>query len=92
MSTTASAVLLTNGSATSDGVYYPGGISVFSLVLSGGTVTLEQLGPDNTTWLAVTSAIASNTRSANLNLTPGKYRANVSGSTGVYARLDRVPY
>lgn len=92
MSTSASAVLLTNGSATSSGVYYPGGLSIFSLVLSGGTVALEQLGPDNATWLAVTAAIATSSRSGNLQLQPGTYRANVSGSTGVYARLDRVPY
>jgi hypothetical protein len=93
MTDAASAVLLENASATGNPVFYPGGLGVISVVLTGGNVTIEQLGPDNTTWLAVTGALTSSSRSPNNNLAPGQYRAAVAGgATGVWARIDRVPY
>jgi hypothetical protein len=93
MTNSASCVMIENGSATSPPVYYSGGLGVVSVILTGGNVTIEQLGPDGVTWLAVTAAITTSSRSPNNNLAPGQYRANVAGgATGVWARIDRVPY
>lgn len=93
MTNTASAVLLENANATGAPVVYSGGLGVISVILTGGTVTIEQLGPDGVTWLAVTGAISASSRSPNNNLAPGQYRAAVAGgATGVWARIDRVPY
>jgi hypothetical protein len=99
MSTTASAVLLENASATGNAVYFPGGVATFTVIANfgAGNVTLEMLGPDGTTWIAsVYPAITSNSvnRAFNfINYPPGQYRATVNGgATAVWARLDRVPY
>jgi hypothetical protein len=97
MATTASAVLLENGSATGDWVYFPGGNAVFSVVATfgGGTVALEVLGPDGATPILIDPAGNTNRyiRAINsLAYAPGQYRAVVAGgATGVHARLDRVP-
>lgn len=98
MSTTASAVLLENASATGSAVYFPGGVATFTVIANfgAGNVTLEMLGPDGTTWIPnVITAQTSNVvlRGQNLiNYPPGQYRATVNGgATAVWARLDRVP-
>ncbi len=89
--TTASVVFLENASASSDWKTYPGGLAIFSVLMTGGNVTLEQLGPNGSTALAVTSALAFSTLTQ-VNLAAGSYRATVAGgATGVWARLDRVP-
>lgn len=46
--------LLSNASTTGPAVGWPGGVGVFSAsgTWGGGTVTLEFLGPDGTTYLA----------------------------------------
>lgn len=97
MANTASAVLLENGSATGNWVYFPGGNAVFSVVANfgAGTVALEVLGPDGATAILIDPASSANRygRAVNsLAYAPGQYRAVVAGgATAVYARLDRVP-
>lgn len=94
---TASAKLLSDASATGGWVSYPGGPSVVSVVgsFSGGTVTLEVVGPDGATPVIV-SSFAANGRSpgaAGLPLAPGQYRGAITGVvTGVHMAVERVPY
>lgn len=56
----------------------------------GGTVTLQRLGPDTTTWLtAVTAFSASGTQLA--DLASGNYRFAIATATAVYAAIVRIP-
>jgi hypothetical protein len=97
MATTASTVLLENGSATGPWLYFPGGIATIAIQANfgAGNVAVEYLMPDGATALSLTGSITANTlvRSANAQLhPPGRYRAVVSGgATAVWVRMDRVP-
>lgn len=72
------------------GGYYA--ISVLATWNSSGTVTLERLMPDGTTYVAVG---ASTTFSANgsvvVQLPPGQYQWTIATATAVYASAVRVP-
>ncbi len=57
---------------------------------SGGSVTLQILGPDGSTWIAVTAAWLAN-GTAVLALPPGNYRFAITTATGVYVNLARIP-
>ena len=97
MSTTASAVLLENGSATGAGVYFPGGTATVEIIANFGlgSVSVEKLGADGVTWLNVVSPQTSNILfrpASSLAYPPGIYRAFVAlGPTGAWVRMDRVP-
>lgn len=82
-------VLLNNASATGSAVQWDGGRGVFSVVATfgGGNVALQYLGPDESTWLTVGSALTANGL-ASFDLPPGRIRAAVTTATGVYARAD----
>jgi hypothetical protein len=82
---------LQNASATGGTFNLTGGIYLVSCIGTGfGTVTLQKLGPDSTTWqTAATAFAASNTETA--YLPPGQYRWAVSGASGVYTAVERVP-
>ncbi len=56
----------------------------------GGTVTLQILGPDGTTWVSVTAAWTAN-GTALVELPPGNYQFAVTTATGVYVSLSRIP-
>lgn len=56
----------------------------------GGNVVMEQLGPDEATWLTVTDPITAN-GGFTLYLPPGKYRINLTTATGVTMAITRVP-
>ena len=100
----ASAVLLTNASATGSWVAWPGGRGVFSVdgTFGGASVYLNYRSPDGTSGLRVQvlaqdgklTAVALTAEGGYLaDLPPGQVRAEVSGGTpsALYARLDRVP-
>lgn len=91
----AAADLLSNASATGAAVTWPGGKGVFTVVgsFSAGTVSLQFLGPDGTTWIDVgTSTTVTAAACAAFELPQGQLRASVSGGTpsGLYARVARV--
>jgi len=69
-----------------------GGLYQFAVVATfgGGSVKIENLGPDGSTWLSVSSAIVANGGETD-NLPPGAYRFNVATATAVYARVARIP-
>ncbi len=90
--------LLDNAAATSAGAYWAGGRGFFTAVATfgGGSVTLQYLGPDNTTWLVAqqpdaTDAALTANGGVLFELPPGQIRAAVVTATAVYARADRVP-
>lgn len=89
------AVLLSNASATGSAVYWPGGIGAFTAVgtFSGTTVTLQYLGPDQTTWVAAgTNATCTAACNSVFYLGEGYIRAQVSGGTpsALYAEARLV--
>lgn len=80
-------------------VFFPGGLASFSAVASAwnaSTATLNVLGPDGATALAVGSSttVTANAFVGGLNLPSGQYEIVVSGGTptGLYVALDRIPY
>lgn len=95
--------LLSNASATptaptgeTANQLWPGGQGVFSCVgtFSGATVTLNFLGPDGATLIAVGTNTTLTAAGAGLfYLHPCQIIASVSGGSpsGLYARADRVP-
>jgi hypothetical protein len=58
---------------------------------SAGSATLEQLGPDGTTWLSVATALSAN-GGVTLYLPPGKYRWTIATATAVYVMVTRIPH
>jgi hypothetical protein len=83
------ASLLSNASATGSAVVWGGGRGVFAVTATfgGGSVTLQYLGPDESTWLTAATALTANGLIA-FELPPGKIRAAVTTATAVYARAD----
>lgn len=88
-------MLLSNASATGSAVQWGGGTGVFTCVgtFGGGTVTLQFLGPDESTWVTMgfdTTLTANG--SGMFTCPPGKIRAAVSGGTpsALYANAEQV--
>jgi hypothetical protein len=83
--------LLSNASATGAAVQWGGGRGVFAVVATfgGGSVTLQYLGPDETTWLTGATALTANGLIA-FELPPGRIRAAVATATGVYANAEQT--
>jgi hypothetical protein len=80
--------LLANASATGASMTWRGGKGSFLVrAASYGTVTLQFLGPDGTTWIAAGSdTTLTADGGGNFELPPGQIRAAISGATGVYAK------
>lgn len=84
-------VFFSNISVTSSNFELKGGKYTFAVIGTGfGTVTLQMLGPDNSTWLSVSADIAANGGSV-LDLCPGQYRVAIATTTAVYASVTRIP-
>lgn len=84
--------ILEDASATSEPLKWVGGRGTFEAVAGvWGTVTLEYLSPDDSTWVAMgsdTTLIANG--GGVFTIGPGTLRAAVSGATGVYAIIHRA--
>lgn len=82
--------LLENASATSGAFNWPGGRGVFSAVATwgGGSVTLQYLGPNGSTWLTAATALTADGLVA-FELPPGRIRAAVATATAVYAQAEQ---
>lgn len=58
----------------------------------GGSVKLQTLGPDNTTWLSVSSGTDFAAAGyATIDLPSGQYRFTIATATAVYATVYRIP-
>ncbi len=87
--------LVINGSVVAGPVFWPGGVGTFTAVSSswsGGTATLQYLGPDGATWI---TAGTNTTCTANCGgvayLPPTQIKVVVSGSpTALYANIAQV--
>ena len=90
---TASVNLLSNASATSAGMQWPGGKGVFAAKATwgGGSVAFQYLLPDNTTWATPEDGTLSADGGFVFELPPCMIRAEVTTATAVYARADRIP-
>lgn len=87
--------LLSNASATGSTVNWLGGKGNFAVVgtFGGGTVKLQALGPDGSTYIDVPNASLSAAGMVLFELPAGKIQAVVTGGTpsGLYAKAARVP-
>ena len=92
MSSTHSAQLLTNGSATSVAFQWPGGKGVFAVKATGyGTVALQYQLPDGVTWVTPTDGSLSADGGVIFELGPCPIRAAVATATAVFASATRIP-
>lgn len=86
MNTTAQ--LFSNIAATTAAFTWRGGKGTFLAVATfgGGTVKLQTLGPDGTTWIdAGTDTTLTAAGGGNFELPAGQLRVNVATATAVYA-------
>jgi len=88
-------MLLSNASATGSAAQWGGGTGMFACVgtFGGATVTLQFLGPDESTWVAMgadTTLTAAG--GALFTCAPGRIRAAVSGGapSALYANAEQV--
>jgi hypothetical protein len=91
MATSTKAVTFSNISATTAAFTLRGGKYAFTVhaPFGGGSVTLQTLGGDGTTWIPVSSQTAAN--SVAVDLAPGQYRIAVATATAVFVIVGRVP-
>lgn len=79
-----------NISATTAAFTLTGGkFGVCVIGSSFGTVTLQALAGDGSTWVTALTAFSANGYAA-VDLPPGQYRFAVSGTTGVYANVTPI--
>lgn len=88
----ASLELLSNASATSAPMIWPGGRGWFAVKATwgGGNVALHYMLPDGTTYVAAIAALTADGGAA-FELPPCKVKAVVTTATGVYAQAARIP-
>lgn len=84
------------GVSASASVPWPGGRSAVTVVATAfgvGSINLQILGMDNSTWINVNSTFLSNQLYL-FDAPPGQYRMNnaASSAIGVNAALVRIPY
>lgn len=69
-----------------------GGMYAAMVVATGaGTVDLQILGPDGSTWIAAMTQITTSPKYQTAQLQPGKYRWATAGFTAIYATIARIP-
>lgn len=92
MAASAGLRLLENASATGSAMQWPGGRAVFAVTATfgGGTVKLQMLGPDGSTWIDVADGSLTAAGTKVVEVPVGQVRANVATATAVYASLQRV--
>lgn len=83
--------LVSNASATGNGMTFVGGRSAFiaEATFGGGTVKLQAQSPQGT-WIDVSGGSLTANGFVLLDLPPGQYRANIATATAVYAWLVRA--
>ena len=86
-------VKVENASATGAATNLRGGKYLFAAVatFNGGTVGVEMLMPDGSTWTAISALSITAAGVATADLPPGQYRISIATATAVYAALTRVP-
>lgn len=68
-----------------------GGLYAVETVSTGaGTLSLQRLLPNSSTWISVVT-VATTTSYGTVQLARGQYRWSVSGFTGNWAAVNRIP-
>jgi hypothetical protein len=83
-----------NIAATTAAFQLQGGLYAIDTVATfgGGSVKLQKLAGDGSTYLSVSSATDFTAAGfASVNLPPGQYRLTIATATAVYAELSRIP-
>lgn len=86
--------LASNVAATTAAFELKGGKYAVAVVATfgGGSVKLQMLGPDSTTYLSVASGTDFTAAGyGTVDLPPGQYRWTIATATAVYAVVCRVP-
>jgi hypothetical protein len=85
--------LLSNASATSGWVSWPGGMGDFRVeaTFGGGNVTLQCEAPNGTAIAVGSSTTLTANGRGTFELAAGRIRAAVTTATGVYASVYRIP-
>jgi hypothetical protein len=94
MATAVDAVEFANIAATTAAFKLKGGYYICACIGTGfGSVDLQCLGPDQSTWLATPTAthFAANGCVATGYLPPGQYRFAIATTTAVFASVAGVP-
>lgn len=83
---------ITNASATSSAFYLRGGKYgvVVSATFGGGTVTLQILSPDGTTYVTALTAFSA-AGYATVDLPPCQCKLAIATATAVYAAVSPIP-
>jgi hypothetical protein len=91
MATSTEAVTFSNISATTAAFTLRGGKYAFTVnaTFGGGTVKLQTLGGDGSTWIDVASQTAN--ASVAVDVCPGQYRIAIATATVVFVIVGRVP-
>ncbi len=93
MATATEAVVFSNiGATTAQFALRGGRYSFMSKSTGTGTIDLQILLPDGSTWQAVaTQVTATSGYQGGIDLPPGQYRVAIATFTGVYAAVCRIP-
>jgi len=94
MSVAGEAVKFSNIDASTSAFSLRGGRYAVAVVATfgGGSVKLQALGPDGSTYLSVASGSDFTAAGfAVVDLPPGKYRLTIATATAVYASVVRIP-
>lgn len=94
MATATDGNLASNISANSSAFQLRGGKYAVAAVATfgGGSVKLQALGPDGSTYLSVASGTDFTAAGyGTVDLPPGQYRWTVATATAVYASVTRIP-
>jgi hypothetical protein len=94
MSSAVDAQLFSNISATTAAFRLDGGYYMVAAVATfgGGSVELQALGPDQSTWLSLPTALKLTAAGMIAGyLPPGQYRFTITTATAVYCSVAGVP-
>ena len=85
---------LLNNAAAGNGTPFnlSGGLYAIATVATGtGTIDLQILGPDGSTWIAAMTQITATSKFQTQQLPPGSYRWATASFTAIYASVARIP-
>lgn len=69
-----------------------GGLYAISFVLTGtGTIKLQRLGPDNSTYVDATDSFTTTTGFFSIYLPTGTYKFTIATFTNPFVGIDRIP-
>lgn len=96
-STSSDGKLFSNIAATTSAFYLAGGkyALLVTATFGGGSVKLQTLLPDQSTWVSVATTAdftAASTAIVTVDLPPGQYRFTIATATAVYAAVCRIPF